>query len=1228
MLAFLDKIPFGTPRLRRILFWLLTTFTVYVLVGFFAVPPALKSLITSQTRAVLGRDGTVKRVAFNPLTLRLEIDGLAVAKLEGEGDLFSVEKIDATAGLSSLWKFAPVVSELKLISPKVDITFFGDGRYSISDLIGAREKGKEPPADKEAAAVFPFALYGFEMSNATIVFDDQPHEKKHVISQLDLVVPFTSSFLSLRKEYTQPKFTAVVNGDPVELTGRTLPFDKTLRTEFKLGAVNVDLAQYWGYLPITTPLELESGHFTSEISLLFERPDAQRMNLFLGGGGKLTGLKLRDKAEGTVFSLRELDFSMEKYSLGDNLLALTEVTLDNPVCSVVRRKDGSVNWAGYFPADAEADAPAAAGDPQNPQPASAFILDVHKLAIKGGEVRWDDRAVDGGFKRVFGNVAVTAEDLSTREGAPCAFTASLGKTETLTVKGTTSISPSLDGNATLTGNGINLPDFKAYYANALPLELDRGTAGFSLTTAFRSTAEGTDLDVVGGTLNMAGLALRKPEAKNPSLALDELAVSGVKVDLKGRDLAVDEVRLTGPDVRLVREKSGQLDLVRLFAGDEKDADPDDGGGDDGAPWTAMIHAVRVSGGEAEFIDRAQKTPMHLGVDNVAVSLDNLTTRDGAETPFAISASWAGKGRLETKGKAVLSPLKANGTLTLNGLSLRPLDGLLDEHADLLFASGRADADIAFSFEAGEPDKVSVTGKAGLRDVQFKDIHGDGELAGFEELDFMELRLTGEPYRLDLAAIHLKAPRISIDIDETGNSNVRRALRLPPPAPDAGAAAQAAPESAGAKDKKKEQTGNKTEAKQEDKAKDEPDAEEPDALAAVTIGKVSMVGGLLRFRDASVHPTYSMTLSEMGLVLTGLSRQPDARPKFDFMAKLGPTPVHVVGVLNPLVSPPYSDLMLSVTGMELVPLTPYTLRNLAYPIEKGRLYADVKFKTEDWLLTADNKFFIEQLVLGPKDKRPGAPNVPVQFGLSLLQDSNGDLTLNLPIRGRLDDPDFRVGAIVFKAIVNLMFKALASPFSLIGSIFGGGDNANMDFVVFDPGHSNLTDLARGKLDTVAKALAERKKLKLEVDGVVDPQGDKAGLVRLIFERKLHQQKYDDLPRKERAETTVDDIKLTKDDYEEYLFEAYRDEDDPDDVRPTSLFVVDRQPIPVMEKFILDRITVTPENLDALAVDRARAVKEYLLAKDPALAERVFLLDKRKERDTKPGIPRHRADLGIK
>ena len=168
----------------------------------------------------------------------------------------------------------------------------------------------------------------------------------------------------------------------------------------------------------------------------------------------------------------------------------------------------------------------------------------------------------------------------------------------------------------------------------------------------------------------------------------------------------------------------------------------------------------------------------------------------------------------------------------------------------------------------------------------------------------------------------------------------------------------------------------------------------------------------------------------------------------------------------------------------------------------------------------------------------------------------------------------------------------------------------------------------KLETTVKALKEREKLKLEVDGVIDPVADHGGLMKVLFENKLKQQKYDSLNRKEKAEKTVETMVVTPEEYGEFLFEAYADEPDPEGVKPTTLFMTDRQPIEFMEKFIITKIKVTDDDLNALARRRALSVKKHILKKEPGLTERVFLLDRRKDKDGKTGVPKHRADLGIK
>ena len=626
MLSFLDKIKIGTPLIRRTVFWLLTAFIVYTLFGFFAVPPILEKVALSQIDANLHRKGEIGEVYFNPLTLYLRVDGFKIANREEEGDLVAFNSLEISPGASSVWELAPVISLLKIDGLAVNLTFYGEGRYSISDLLGSPEgQAPEETGDKKGT-VFPFSLYGFELTNAHITFDDRPHNKKHVISEIFLRVPFTSSIPDKVKEFTQPKFTAVVNGDPIELKGRTLPFDKTLLTEFELGAVDINLNQYWKYVPIETPLALKGGRFTSDISLFFERTDDQRMNLFLGGGGTLSDLDLADPVRGSVFSMKKLVFEMERFSLGDNALIVKNVAMTRPFFKVVRKADGAINWVDYFPGSQ-----AAPSGPKLKTKAdndAQFVLDIRKFELKEGTVDFEDQCVAGGFKHVFTPLDLTGEGISTRADRPSVFQGSLGTKGFLYLNGQATLEP-VAAKFTVSGKDLSLPLLTPYINEAQPLILDSGKAGFSVDLDFSQPGGEPALTVANGSLKLTDLAVRKPDAKEPSLTLDALDVTGAAMDLAGRTIHADEVKLTGPSATVVRNKDGRLDLERLFAeaekesdeaaravGDEPETDAEPAADREQAPWVATVGRFALDDGSVDFRDLALTNPASLGVRKV------------------------------------------------------------------------------------------------------------------------------------------------------------------------------------------------------------------------------------------------------------------------------------------------------------------------------------------------------------------------------------------------------------------------------------------------------------------------------------------------------------------------------------------------------------------------------------------------------------------------------------
>jgi hypothetical protein len=118
---------------------------------------------------------------------------------------------------------------------------------------------------------------------------------------------------------------------------------------------------------------------------------------------------------------------------------------------------------------------------------------------------------------------------------------------------------------------------------------------------------------------------------------------------------------------------------------------------------------------------------------------------------------------------------------------------------------------------------------------------------------------------------------------------------------------------------------------------------------------------------------------------------------------------------------------------------------------------------------------------------------LELAIAILKDSDGRIDLGLPVSGNMDDPQFSYGAVVWKAIGNLLTKIVTAPFRALGNLFGlSGEK--MEAIEFDPGYERLLPPEREKLKQVAQVLAKRAQLTLSVPGQYSEEADGAALKR--------------------------------------------------------------------------------------------------------------------------------------
>src|SRR5690606_31915397 len=131
-------------------------------------------------------------------------------------------------------------------------------------------------------------------------------------------------------------------------------------------------------------------------------------------------------------------------------------------------------------------------------------------------------------------------------------------------------------------------------------------------------------------------------------------------------------------------------------------------------------------------------------------------------------------------------------------------------------------------------------------------------------------------------------------------------------------------------------------------------------------------------------------------------------------------------------------------------------------------------------------------LGERVEAPDAADWPLDLAIALLKDSQGRISMEIPVSGDVGDPKFDYGQVIRNAIGSALRSIVSAPFRALASLFGGRDVEEVRRVLFDPGSDRLLPAEQEKLEEIAKALQARPELRLVVHGPYDPVQDARAL----------------------------------------------------------------------------------------------------------------------------------------
>ena len=438
-----------------------------------------------------------------------------------------------------------------------------------------------------------------------------------------------------------------------------------------------------------------------------------------------------------------------------------------------------------------------------------------------------------------------------------------------------------------------------------------------------------------------------------------------------------------------------------------------------------------------------------------------------------------------------------------------------------------------------------------------------------------------PLQISLGTIALTSPNVNVVMNKNGSINLA-SLGTPSNVP---APAASSDKSASAKPQPKAQVSASS-----------------SSSPAINVGKITLTDGRVRYTDNSIEPTFKLNASNLAGSLSNYSTTTKGNATVDVKGLLNGTPMNISGTINPFESKLKLAMKGEVTSLSLPAFSPFSAKFTGHPIEKGLLTYKGAFDINQDKLTSENALVINKLEFG--SQVPDAKDaLPVGLAVSLLQDRQGQIDLNIPVSGSLDDPEFSVGGIIVKVIVNLISKAVTAPFALIGSMFGGEDMNNLQFAT---GSARLDEKTIKALNIVAKAMQDRPGIKIQIIGMASEKEDGEGLKEQLLMRDMRYAIYRDTTSATNAKV------LTAAQIDKAIKQLYSESTAPNKPKNAD--------IEQMKAFLLKNQRVATADLKQLADRRAAAVRNYLIQKEKVAADRLFISTSKTQRGDQvvPGV----------
>ena len=670
------------------------------------------------------------------------------------------------------------------------------------------------------------------------------------------------------------------------------------------------------------------------------------------------------------------------------------------------------------------------------------------------------------------------------DGGQFNFNAQFSDTESLAFNGTLQAEP-LALTAHIALNNLELKRGGNYLQEMLLFTINQGT--LSIESDFTLDKSGPDnslaLQATNIGIELQQLQLDTLATVEPLLSLDSISLNKASFAWPEQIASAESLVVDNGSVHSWLTDDKVFNYTQLIKSSDTQAQPEPS--NDAPPATPALQLrleeIQLKALQLHFADRSMNEPAPQTVDIVDLALSPFTLKQGAEFDLQAQLTINTTGKTTIAGKVGALPPMAALAIGLREIPLPPINNYLHDAIRLDITQGSLDADLQLDYQNEASQSLGLRGDIDIRQLDTFDLADQEKWARWRNLAVKALDFQLEPASLNIASIELVEPYLDAIIFENGETRFFRMLE---------------PTS--------KQLTSANDNKAASPATMQPTADtEKESAFPITIAEFKLIDGAMDYKDFNLPLNFTTHIHSLHGQVADISTTSSKPTELLLDGNIDHYGKAKISAASRLSDPQaFSEIKLDLSNVDITSASSYSGKFAGYAIDAGTLGLNLDYRIEQGQMQGDNHLLLEHLTLGEAVDSPDAVSLPLKLAVALMKDIDGNIDIDLPVEGDLNNPEVKIGRIVWKAFSNLLIKVVTSPFKMLGGLFENGDDSGLDNVSFTPGTSALTSNEQQKLDKLTQALLQKPALALSVSACYQPENDGPALQTWLFNQRYN------------------------------------------------------------------------------------------------------------------------------